>query len=64
VLDAQGDVVAQDDSGGGANAEIVQTLPAGMYYVVAKPLANSDSVGNYTLTLNQPGISLMRKPVQ
>lgn len=54
VLDGQGNVVAQDDdSGGGTNAEIVQTLPMGTYYVVAKPLAYSYSAGNYTLTSNQ-----------
>ena len=54
VLDAQGNVVAEDDdSGGGTNAEIVQNLPAGTYYVVAKPLAYYDSTGNYTLTFNQ-----------
>lgn len=64
VLDAEGDVVAQDDSDTGANAEIVQTLPPGTYWVVAKPLANSDSVGNYTLTLVQPGIFPMRKPIR
>jgi hypothetical protein len=63
VLDAQGNVVAQDDdSGGGTNAEIMQVLPAGTYYVVAKPLAYYYSLGNYTLTLNQiTAASLMRK---
>ncbi|MGP8245257.1 MAG: hypothetical protein ACLQVN_12155 [Bryobacteraceae bacterium] len=65
VLDAQGDVVAQDDdSGGGTNAEIVQALPAGTYYVVAKPLAYYYSTGNYTLTLNQAAAtSSVRKRV-
>ena len=54
VLDGQDDVVAQDgSSGGGANAEVIQTLPAGTYYVVAKPLAYAYSLGNYTLTFNQ-----------
>jgi hypothetical protein len=65
VLDAQGDVVAEDDnSGGGTNAEIVQTLPAGTYYVVAKPLAYYYSIGNYTLTFNQATANpLVRKRV-
>jgi len=52
VLDAKGDLVAQDDdSGGGTNARIQQKLTAGKYYVYAKPFANYYSVGNYTLTL-------------
>jgi hypothetical protein len=58
VLDAQGNVVAQDDdSGGGTNAEVVQALSAGTYYVVAKPLAYYYSIGNYTLTLNQAAVT-------
>lgn len=52
VLDAKGNLVAQDDdSGGGTNARIQQMLPAGKYFVFAKPFANYYSVGNYTLTL-------------
>jgi hypothetical protein len=52
VLDAKGNLVAQDDdSGGGTNARIQQMLTAGNYYVFAKPFANYYSLGNYTLTL-------------
>ena len=52
VLDARGNLVAQDDdSGGDTNARVQQTLPAGTYYVLAKPFAYYYSQGNYTLTL-------------
>ena len=55
VLDAKGNVVAQDDdSGGGTNSRIVQTLPAGTYTVVAKPFSAYYSVGAYTLSLLHP----------
>jgi len=50
LLDAKGNVVAQDDdSGGGTDAEIAQSLPAGNYFVVAKPVAYYYSVGSYQL---------------
>jgi hypothetical protein len=52
LLDSKGNLLAQDDdSGGGTNSRIVQDLPAGTYYVVAKPFANYYSVGPYTLSL-------------
>ncbi len=52
VLDAKGNLVAQDDdSGGRTNSRVQQNLPAGTYYVYAKPFANYYSLGNYTLTL-------------
>ncbi len=52
LFDAKGNLVAQDDdSGGGTNARIQQALPAGSYYIFAKPFANYYSLGNYTLTL-------------
>jgi hypothetical protein len=54
LLDAKGNLLAQDDdSGGGTNSRIVQQLSAGTYYVVAKPLANYYNVGSYTLSLAQ-----------
>lgn len=53
LLDAKGNVVAQDDdSGGGTNAEIVQALAAGTYFVVAKPVSYYYSVGSYQLTVS------------
>lgn len=53
LQDAKGNVVAtDDDSGGGTNARITQSLPAGTYYVYAKPFANYYSVGKYTLSLS------------
>ena len=54
LLDATGNLLAQDDdSGGGTNSRIVQPLTAGTYYVVAKPFANYYNVGPYTLSLAQ-----------
>jgi hypothetical protein len=54
LLDAKGNLLAQDDdSGGGTNSRIIQDLSAGTYYVVAKPLANYYNVGAYTLSLAQ-----------
>jgi hypothetical protein len=56
LLDAKGNVVdVDDDSGGGTNARIVDTLPAGTYYVVAKPLGDYTQHGAYTLTAAQTG---------
>jgi hypothetical protein len=52
ILDAKGNLIAQDDdSGGGTNSRIQQSLVAGNYYVFVKPFANYYSLGNYTLTL-------------
>ena len=52
--DAKGNVVAtDDDSGGGTNSEIDMNLPAGSYFVYAKPFANYYSVGAYTVSLAQ-----------
>lgn len=54
LLDAKGNLLAQDDdSGGGTNSRIVQQLSAGTYYAVAKPLANYYNIGSYTLSLAQ-----------
>jgi Bacterial pre-peptidase C-terminal domain len=53
LQDAKGNLLAQDDDGGGGtNARIQQKLPAGTYYVYAKPFANYYSLGGYTLTLS------------
>jgi len=53
LLDAQGNLVDQDDdSGGGTNARITRLLGAGTYYVVAKPTGDYTAGGNYTLSLN------------
>jgi serine protease Do len=51
LLDAKGNVVDDDDdSGGNTNARITAPLPAGTYYVVAKPFSGYLSHGAYTLT--------------
>jgi hypothetical protein len=51
VLDAKGNLVEDDDDdGGGTNARITRALPAGTYYVVAKPLGDYLAHGAYTLT--------------
>jgi hypothetical protein len=50
-LDAKGNVVAEDDNGGGGfNSLIQQTLEPGAYYLVVKPAANQSSAGTYSLT--------------
>jgi hypothetical protein len=55
LLDAKGNLVAQDDdSGGGTNAHIVQQLDLGTYFVVAKPFAYYYATGGYTLTFQPP----------
>jgi hypothetical protein len=54
LLDAKGNVLAQNDDGGdGTNARINELLSAGTYYVVAKPLSDYVSRGGYTLSLGQ-----------
>jgi hypothetical protein len=52
LLDAQGNLVDQDDdSGGGTDARITRLLGAGTYYVVAKPNGDYTKGGRYTLSL-------------
>jgi hypothetical protein len=54
LLDAQGNVVAQDDdSGGNLNSLIVDSLTAGTYYVVATAFGDYTAGGNYALSLAQ-----------
>jgi serine protease Do len=50
LMDAKGNVVDEDDdSGGGTNSKITDLLPAGTYYVVAKPFGDYTKHGTYTL---------------
>jgi len=50
LLDAKGNVIASDDnSGGGGNALLVQTLDPGRYFVVVKPADDPTSAGSYTM---------------
>ena len=52
VLDAKGSLVGESDGGGdGTNAGFTDLLPAGTYYVVAKPLSEYRSAGAYRLSL-------------
>jgi hypothetical protein len=52
LLDAQGNLVDQDDdSGGGTSARITRLLGAGTYYVVAKPSGDYTKGGGYSLNL-------------
>ena len=54
LLDAKGNVVAQDDdSGGNLNSLIVDSLTAGTYYVVATAFGDYTASGDYTLSLAQ-----------
>jgi hypothetical protein len=51
LMDAKGNVLATDDnSGGGLNPLIVQTLDPGSYYVAVKPANDPTSAGVYILT--------------
>jgi hypothetical protein len=51
LLDAKGNVVDDDDDGGGnTNARVTAPLPAGTYYVVAKPFGDYLKHGAYTLS--------------
>jgi tyrosinase len=51
LMDAKGNVLAEDDdSGGGTNPRITQPLAAGTYYVVVKPFGDYTSHGAYTLS--------------
>ncbi len=52
LLDASGSVVAADnDGGGGTDARITRSLPAGTYFVVTKPASDLTAGGTYTLSL-------------
>ena len=52
LLDPKGNVIATDDnSGGGSNARVQQTLEPGTYYLVVKPADDPSSSGKYTLSL-------------
>jgi hypothetical protein len=54
LLDEQGNLVDEDDnSGGDTNARITNVLPAGTYYIVARPSSEYFSAGNYILSLGQ-----------
>jgi hypothetical protein len=51
LLDAKGNVVDEDDDGGGnTNARVTVPLAAGTYYVVAKPVGDYLKHGAYTLS--------------
>ena len=51
LLDAKGNVVDEDDNGGGGtNARIVSPLAAGTYFVVAKPAGSYLDHGSYSLS--------------
>jgi hypothetical protein len=52
LLDSKGAVVDEDDdSGGGTNSRITRNVPAGTYYIVAKPFGDYTSHGAYTLII-------------
>ena len=54
LLDAKGNVVDEDDNGGGnTNARIAAPLSAGTYYVVAKPFGDYLKHGAYTLSVQE-----------
>jgi hypothetical protein len=52
LLDAKGNLVAQDDdSGGGTNARVAMLLAPGSYYVVARPSTDYTAAGAYSLSV-------------
>jgi hypothetical protein len=51
LLDGAGNVLAIDENGGdGTNARVLRDLPAGTYFVVAKPFSDLTLSGAYTLS--------------
>lgn len=61
LLDVKGNVLTTDDnSGGGTNSLIVETLDTGSYYVVVKPANDPTSAGNYALTTNAAPVTDVR----
>ncbi len=51
LMDAKGNLLTSDDnSGGGLNPLIVQSLDPGVYYVVVKPSSDPTTSGNYTIS--------------
>ena len=52
LMDAKGNVLATDNnnSAGGLNSLISQTLAPGVYFVAVKPLSDPTSTGSYVLT--------------
>ncbi len=53
ILDAKGNVVAEDDnSGEGTNARVFSSFDPGTYYVIAKPFGDYTSAGSYLLAVN------------
>jgi hypothetical protein len=51
LMDSKGNIIGADDnSGGGLNAQLVETLDPGSYFVVVKPAYDPTSVGKYVLS--------------
>jgi hypothetical protein len=53
LLDGHGNVIeTDDDSGGGASAQLTTSVEAGTYYVVVKPFVDQGyTVGLYTIVV-------------
>jgi hypothetical protein len=52
LLDSKGNLVGADDnSGGGTNAHLVQNVVPGSYFIVVKPASDPSSSGSYVLTV-------------
>jgi hypothetical protein len=62
LMDSKGNFLAADDnSGGGLNPLIVQSLDPGTYYVVVKPASDPTSAGNYVLTTSVTPAPMIRR---
>jgi hypothetical protein len=52
LLDGKGNLVGADDnSGGGTNAHLVQNVAPGTYFIVVKPASDPSSSGSYSFTV-------------
>ena len=54
LLDARGNLLAEDDNGGGGtNSQIAMKLAPGTYFLVTKPASDPSQTGSYTVRVQQ-----------
>ncbi|MEZ6121959.1 MAG: proprotein convertase P-domain-containing protein [Planctomycetaceae bacterium] len=52
LLDANGNIIAQDDPANSLKAQLTQTLPAGTFYIQVSTDGSYGNLGEYTVTLS------------